>query len=963
MVVSEKPTTTLVYAAAFAAAYFGLSTLGLSMQLDRVEASPMWLPSGLSLAAVLLFGRRFSVVVVVVVMVKMMSSGFPGPIAFGIGAVKAMQVILAVQLMHRPGRFSGTLETVHDVLAFVLAGAVAASAAGASASAGLLCVFGYAPWASFWSLAGTWWVGDALGVLVIVPIVLAFVTPPRWVVDAQAWAAGAALAAGLFAVGELAFGSFLTRSPLPLAYVLFPVVFWAAFRFETHGAAFASCFAAIHAALGTLAGRGPFARDSTSESLFLLAAFTAVMVVTNLILGAVIAEKRRAADELKRSQERYDLASSAGSAGVWDWDLASDAFYADPVLKNILGYRDDEIDNHIEAWRSLFHADDLALVRQASERHLNGESERFELTHRMRHRDGTIRWFLTRGEAQRDANGRPIRLTGTDVDITRRMLAEQALERGEHRMRAQLAELEHVYQTVPIGLALTDAEHRYIRVNERLASMTGRPAREHIGCTASEMMPKAAERVEPKLRRVFSTGEPELDEMELELPQWKGTALVGHYPLKNAEGNVQGVGIVIQDITPRKKAELLQARNNRVLELVAKGTRLSQVADSLAENAEAHTGCGCVIRVVEGSRLRIVSAPSLSHAQAETLDGIEIGPEAPTCGQAAYRRKAVVTPDVLSDPSWRPLAEAAAKHAIRAFWSVPILSSSDEILGTVALYTDEPRRPAQWELDTANDAAHLARVAIEHARAREALTQSESSLRRSHEQIQQLARRLIAAQEEERQRISRELHDGLNQELAALSFEIGKLRSGVAEDAQLEERLADLQARAARIIDEARRMSHRLHPSMLEHLGLVAALRAYCDEISHRGSLSVRFDAIHPPETMAPEIALCLFRVVQEGVTNAAKHAEPNTVQVTLRYTDRAALLTIADDGHGFDFANHASGGLGLVSMSERVRDIGGEFTVMSDATEGTRLEVRLPIPSRLKGPDNAPSPGALARG
>ena len=111
------------------------------------------------------------------------------------------------------------------------------------------------------------------------------------------------------------------------------------------------------------------------------------------------------------------------------------------------------------------------------------------------------------------------------------------------------------------------------------------------------------------------------------------------------------------------------------------------------------------------------------------------------------------------------------------------------------------------------------------------VTKSESALRESHDQVRQLAQRLIAAQEEERRRVSRELHDGLNQQLAALSFGIGKLRSRVAGDEPaIGERLSELQKRAAHLIDDTRRMSHELHPSTLEHLGLVAAVRSYCDE-------------------------------------------------------------------------------------------------------------------------------------
>ena len=432
---------------------------------------------------------------------------------------------------------------------------------------------------------------------------------------------------------------------------------------------------------------------------------------------------------------------------------------------------------------------------------------------------------------------------------------------------------------------------------------------------------------------------------------WSGTALVGHYPLLGAGGTVHGVGVIVQDITPHKKAEELQAGNNRALELVAQSASLSDVMDVLAENVESSTGRSCIIRLVsdDGRSLTLIAAPSLPSRHDVALNIVPISPYGGTCGNAARAGRAIVTTDISRDPSWASLHSAAATLGLRSCWSVPILGgSSEDVLGTVALLGDETGSPKEADMDALENAAHLARVALEHARARVALTKSESSLRESDDQVQHLAQRLIAAQEEERRRVSRELHDGLNQQLAALSFEIGKLRSKVADDTpELGERLSQLQSRAAHLIDDARRMSHELHPSMLEHLGLVAAVRSYCDEESRRGSVAVRFDPIRPPESIAPETALCFLRVVQEGVRNAAKHFGASAIQVTLRRANGSILLAIANNGSGFEPAAGRNGGLGLISMAERVRAIGGRFNILSDPSEGTRLEVQLPaLPS-----------------
>ncbi|TDI47197.1 MAG: PAS domain S-box protein [Acidobacteria bacterium] len=1069
---------TFLRAAGFIVAYFVLAKLGVPMRMDAINASPIWLPTGLCLAAILLFGWRFWPVVALAVTARTVAADLSLTVGISLGLAKAAEVLVASYLMKGPGQFKGELDSVRAVLSLVLGAAMAGSIVGALTSTTALCSLGLAPWSRFLELSSTWWLGDAMGILIAVPAILFVSRQKRWSLDRSAMFSAVTIALLLLATGEIAFGSLFPAPGLPLAYLSFPCIFWASLRFRENGAALSSGMVSLHATIGTLRGLGPFARESDVESLVLLGTFLAVVVVTSLLLGAVIAERRKAAQALRKSLIRYNLASAAGSAGVWDWELSTNELYVDPVFKRILGYEEHEIRNHLDDWRRLLPPEDAEAVRATSARHIKGETARLEVEFRILHRDGSLRWFTVRGEAQRDASGRVFRCTGTVVDITDQKLAEEALEHGEQtirdqleelnhlyqttpvglclmdrelryvrinerlaaihgrtveehlgrtifellpeiasrvepiyrkvfetgepvidheghardpkdpnvkvyylasfyphsvsgevrtvscvvqditsrkrieqelqeserKARRQLDELEHVYRTVPIGLALTDRENRYVRINERLATMNGRSVEEHIGRTVREVLPTIADIVELKLNHVLETGEPLLSDFEGTVPEWKGSALVGHYPLKGANGEVEGVGVVIQDVTALKHAERMQAANNRVLELVAQGNDLSRVMSLLAEDVETQTDRGCVVRLMEpsGDALRAIAAPSFPGDHDEVLDVLPVGSRGGTCGRAAFERREVVTTDITKDASWNDFAAAATAVELRSCWSVPILSSSEEVLGTVCLYADEARAPDEQEMEITRNAAHLASVAIEHIRAREALTKSEASLRESHEEITQLAARLIAAQEQERQRVSRELHDGLNQQLAALSFEIGMLRTEVSEEQPaICHRLGELQARAIALIEDARRISHELHPSTLEHLGLVAAIRAYCDEVSRRGETTIRFDSIHPPEHIAPPAALCLFRVVQEGVQNAAKHASATVVQVTLRGADDSLTLAISDDGRGFD-TDRTNGGLGLVSMAERVRVLGGQFSIRSSLNKGTRLEVRL---------------------
>ena len=161
-------------------------------------------------------------------------------------------------------------------------------------------------------------------------------------------------------------------------------------------------------------------------------------------LEALEAEREEMEEELKSSEKRYELATSAGKVGVWDWDLETNEIYVDPNLKTMLGYADHEIQNYLDDWGKLVHPDDAEKVMAEAEAHLGGLKPQYEVTHRMLHKDGSVRWFLARGTAIRDTNGKPYRMVGTDTDITERKQMEEELRESEAKLRAQTSDLEQV---------------------------------------------------------------------------------------------------------------------------------------------------------------------------------------------------------------------------------------------------------------------------------------------------------------------------------------------------------------------------------------------------------------------------------------------------------------------------------------------------------------------------------------
>ena len=208
-----------------------------------------------------------------------------------------------------------------------------------------------------------------------------------------------------------------------------------------------------------------------------------------------------------------------------------------------------------------------------------------------------------------------------------------------------------------------------------------------------------------------------------------------------------------------------------------------------------------------------------------------------------------------------------------------------------------------------------------------------------------LSRRLLHAQEDERRSVARELHDGLNQSLAMLGVEVGIVLNRLPPSSHaLRGQLNKIRSRVEQLSEEVRQISHRLHPAVLEHLGLVSALRSYCSEFEEYRHVDVLFVCEGSIAHIPNEVAVCLYRIVQEALCNAAKHANANEIVVDLTLNDSEISLSITDDGRGFDVIQPGhNAGLGILSMEERARMVGGRFSIDSHIGSGTRIEVVVP--------------------
>jgi PAS domain S-box-containing protein len=221
--------------------------------------------------------------------------------------------------------------------------------------------------------------------------------------------------------------------------------------------------------------------------------------------------------------------------------------------------------------------------------------------------------------------------------------------------------------------------------------------------------------------------------------------------------------------------------------------------------------------------------------------------------------------------------------------------------------------------------------------------------KRAEAELSSVAKRLIDAQEQERTRIARELHDDINQQIALIAVRLGQLKHdhpNLATVAVLS-RIEDLRKGLFDVGVDIQAVSHRLHSSKLEYLGFVVAAKSFCKEFSEQQKIEIVFTQSNIPPTLPPDISLCLFRVLQEALQNAAKHSGTQRIEVGLCGLPGEVELTIRDGGRGFDPQTVISGrGLGLTSMRERVGLVKGTISISSTPTSGTEIKLRVPNPA-----------------
>ncbi len=518
-----------------------------------------------------------------------------------------------------------------------------------------------------------------------------------------------------------------------------------------------------------------------------------------------------------------------------------------------------------------------------------------------------------------------------------------------HNLQSMTHQTQQIMNSVGEGINGIDAEGKITFINPVGAEMVGRTVDELIGQDRHEMFHHSHADGAPYPVEECPVYVSLLDGMvhrvDTEVFWHKdGTCLPVEYestPIRGDHGRITGAVVSFRDITVRKRAEIFASQQKTTLEMIGTKSSLSDILRQVCLMVEEQApNTLSSILICDGSSLRLGASPNLPDSYLKAIDGLPIGPEVGSCGTAAYYKQPVVVSDIAKDSLWKGYHKIALQHGLHACWSIPILSSKRKVLGVLGLYHTTICTPQPNDLELLNIAAHLGGIAIERTRVQEVL-------RGHREQLQELTAQLLTAQEDERRRISRDLHDDVNQRLAVLALKIQTAQKKLAESDPFLKELGDLYNGVAELSDDVRHLAYQLHPSMLDDLGLKLAMQALSDDFSKWEGIPISFTSHDMPAVLPQEVATCMYRLAQESLRNIAKHAQASKVEIDLGLSNNGLYLSVKDNGIGLDpHSKSAQKGLGLLSMKERIRLQHGTLKITSQPKKGTEISAWLPLSS-----------------
>lgn len=626
-----------------------------------------------------------------------------------------------------------------------------------------------------------------------------------------------------------------------------------------------------------------------------------------------ITERKRIEEQLRRSDRRYQELVNSIDGVVWELDVERFAFeFVSPQAERLLGYPLAEWYETPNAWVKYLHDDD----RDAAIAFCIAETEAkrdhcFE--YRMLAADGRVVWLQDIVNVVVE-NDRPVKLRGVMVDITERRHAEDQRERIAN-------ELTRFFDLALDLLCVVGFDGYFKRVNPAFQETLGyselellsRPISEFIHPDDRTASTKAlSEAAEGSQHGSFENRYLDSDG-NVHWLQWKGRLVAGERLLYAAG----------RDITDSRRHTEEQAALRRIATLVASGPAPELVFEAVATEANAlldAEGTALMRYEPDGSAFVLAQdhhgAPGPHLGTRISLEGDSATSRVRTTGQTArFEGYETVSGS---------MADAVRTMGVERSVAAPIVVEGRLWGVMVCAWSGGRFTPPDVE-------EHLARftrlvgTAVANAASRSELAASR--------------KRIVIAADEERRRIQRNLHDGTQQRLVSAAIELRSAKAMVVDDPPLSSKLGHIADTLGEALEELHDISRGLHPAVLSHGGLEPALST----LIRRSAVNAQL-AVDLPSRLPEQLEIAVYYIVSEALTNAAKHAQASAVNIEVHASDEELALVVQDDGVG---GADPSRGSGLTGLSDRVEAIGGTLTIVSGTGEGTRLEMRLPVPQR----------------
>jgi PAS domain S-box-containing protein len=586
---------------------------------------------------------------------------------------------------------------------------------------------------------------------------------------------------------------------------------------------------------------------------------------------------------------------NASPIGIAVENLEGQPLFVNPAFCSFLGFSEEELHNkHCVDFSPREDAEkDWALFQQLRA----GSIDHYQLEKRYFRRDGSLVWGSLSISLLKSTPA-PLVLAMVE-DITDKKKAEEA--RFRHAA---------VIESSDDAIASGTLDGIIVSWNTGAQKIYGYTEAEAVGKPISMLVPPELPDEENKILEILKSGD-RIEHFETVRVTKTGKRInvsLTISPIKDSTGRAVGLSGIARNITERKLAEEARLEVNRTLEAQA---ALLQSREGLLKIFVKHVPVAVAMLDRDMRYLQVsdrwCADYSLDSSQILGRSHYELFPDLPERWKQTHRRGLAGETLRAEEDRWD---RESGTTWLR--WEIRPWQNHDGVQGGILIFSED-------------------------------ITQS----KHAQEALLGMNRKLLEAQEKERSRIGRELHDDIGQRLALLAIQLQQLREDTLTLRDVRSRVGEFEKQISEIATDIQSLSHELHSAKLQYLGIAGAMRGFCQEFADQQKMGIDFKVDDLPRPLSPDISLCLFRVLQEALHNSAKHSGGRHFEVRLWGTSEEIHLTVKDSGAGFDReAAKESRGLGLISMEERLKLVKGTLSIDSQPKRGTTIRARVPLGS-----------------